>query len=86
MKIAREKCSASNIEYIQADDKTFLATEHYNVVFCNTVIHWIKDKKSLYKRIYDSLHPGGLFAFTTPDGGVPIPSIGEKLFDELLGP
>ena len=86
LKIAREKYSASNIEYIQADDNTFPVSEHYNVVFCNAVIHWIKDKKSLLKRVYDSLHPGGQFAFTTPDGGVPIPTIGKKLFDELLGP
>ena len=84
LKMAREKYSASNTEYIQADDKTFPAGQ-YDLVFCNAVIHWIGDKEGLYKCIYKNLHPRGRFAFTTPDGHLPIPVIGKKLFDELLG-
>ena len=86
LKIAREMYSDSNIEYFQADNKTFPVTEKYDLVYCNATIHWVKDKKSLYKRVYDSLRPGGRFAFTTPDGGLPIPAIGRKLFDKLIGP
>ena len=87
LKIAREKYSASNIEYIQADDQTFPSGQ-YDLVFSNIVIHWISDKEALFKRVYDNLRPGGRFAFTTPNGAgaqVP-PEIGKKLFDELLGP
>ena len=85
LKIAREKYSASNIEYIQADDKTF-PEDQYDVIFANAVVHWIHDKEGLHKRVYNNLCPGGCFAFTTPDGFFPIPAIGEKLFDELVRP
>ena len=86
LKVAREKYSANNIEYAQADDKTFPTARQYDLVFCNVAVHWISDKSGLYKRVYDCLRPGGRFAFTTPDGSLPIPTIGKKLFDELLGP
>ena len=86
LKVAREKYSASNIEYIQANDKTFPVTSQYDLVFCNATIHWISDKSGLFKHVYDNLHSGGWFAFTTPDGSLPMPAIGKKLFDELLGP
>ena len=46
LKIAREKHSARNIEYIQADDKTFPSGQ-YDVIFSNIVIHWIRQKGSL---------------------------------------
>ena len=62
LKIAREKHSASNIEYIQADDQTFPAGQ-YDLIFCNIVIHWISDKKTLLKRAYENLSLGGHFVF-----------------------
>ena len=86
LKVAREKYSASNIEYIQANDKTFPVTNQYDLVFCNATIHWISNKSGLFKCVYDNLHSGGRFAFTTPDGSLPMPAIGKKLFDDLLGP
>lgn len=49
-------------------------------------IHWISDKQALFERVYKNLRQGGRFAFTTPDGPLPIPEIGRKVFDELLGP
>ena len=85
LKIAREKYSASNIEYIQADDKTFPPGQ-YDLVFSNAVIHWISDKEGLHKCIYNSLRVGGRFAYTTPNGFFPHPAIGVKLFDELVRP
>ena len=85
LKIAREKYSASNIEYIQADDKTFPPGE-YDLIFSNIVIHWMSDKESLLKRVHETLHPQGCFAFTTSDGIYPVPNIGVKLFDVLIRP
>ena len=85
LKIAREKYSANNIEYIQADDKTFPAGQ-YDLIFCNVVIHWIPDKESLFKRVYMNLHPGAQFTFTTSDGEIAIPAIGRRFFDEVVGP
>ena len=85
LKIARETYPASNIEYIQADDKTFPPGQ-YDLVFSNIMIHWISDKKALMKRVYENIHPQGCFAFTTSDGVYPIPEIGEKIFDVLICP
>ena len=85
LKVAREQYPASNIEYIQADDQTFLAGQ-YDLIFSNIVIHWIHDKRALYKRVYENLRPGGCFVFTTANGFLPVPEIGKKLFNELVGP
>ena len=85
LKIAREKHSAPNIDFIQADDQSFPSGQ-YDVIFSNIVIHWISDKTALFRRVYDNLTPGGLFAFTTANGHLPIPEIGQKLFDTLVGP
>ena len=84
LKIAREKHSADNIEYIQAEDKTFPPGQ-YDLVFSNIVIHWINDKEALFKQVYQSLHPGGHFAITTANGIYPIPEIGKKVFNKLVG-
>ena len=85
LKIAREKYSASNIEYIEADSTTFPEAQ-YDIIFANIVIHWIKDKEALFKRVHQNLRPGGRFAFSTADGDLPVPLIGKKLFDELVSP
>ena len=85
LKIARENHSASNITYIQADDQTFPPGQ-YNIIFCNIVIHWIRDKKAAMKRIHENLCPGGCFAFTTSDGVLPVAEIGKKVFNKLVGP
>ena len=85
LKIARENHSASNITYIQADDQTFPQGQ-YDLIFCNIVIHWIRDKKAALERIYENLRPGGCFAFTTSDGVLPVPEIGKEVFNKLVGP
>ena len=82
LKIASEKHSAPNIDYIQADDQTFPSGQ-YDVIFSNIVIHWISDK-CYFRRVYDNLTPGGFFAFTTANGHLQIPEIGQKLFDTLV--
>ena len=85
LKIARENHSASNIEYIQADDNTFPQGQ-YDLIFCNIVIHWIRDKEAVLKRVYNNLRVGGCFAFTTANGNLPIPEIGTALFNQLVSP
>ena len=87
LKIARENHSASNIEYIQADDQTFPPGQ-YDVIFCNIVIHWISDseKKATMKRIHENLRQGGCFAFTTANGVLPVPKVGGKIFNKLVSP
>ena len=83
LKIAREKYSARNIEYIQADDEIF-SPGQYDLIFSNIVIHWIRDKEAVLKRVYKNLRIGDCFAFTTANGNLPIPEIGTVLFNQLL--
>ena len=85
LKIARERYSACNIEYIQADDQTFPPGQ-YDLIFSNIVIHWIGDKEAVLKQAYKNLRPGGCFAFTAANGYLPIPDIGTALFNQLVGP
>jgi ubiquinone/menaquinone biosynthesis C-methylase UbiE len=85
LKIAREKYSASNVEYIQADDKTFPPGQ-YDVIFSNRIeIHRISDKKALFSRVHQNLCPGGRFVFTTFDGEQTFPPVAQKIFN-LVSP
>lgn len=83
LSIAKKLYSASNIEYILADDMTFPSCQ-YDIIYCNAVIHWIHNKPALFKRVFDNLQHGGRFAFTTYDTPV-FPPIVEKLFS-LVSP
>ena len=85
LKIARESYFASNIEYIQADDKTFPPGQ-YDIIFSNIVIHWISDKEAALQQVYRNLCPGGCFAFTTASSNLPVPEIGKTLFSQLVSP
>ena len=78
LRLAKENYPASNIEYMQADDKTFPPGE-YDLVFANQVIHWVEDKEAALKRVYANLRAGGLFAFTTVD-----PARSEALASETV--
>ena len=80
LQIARENYSVSNIEYIEADDQTFPEGQ-YDLVFANTVIHWIQDKRALFEKVYKNLKVGGRFAFVTFDG---IPKVNHKLLGGCL--
>ena len=86
LQIARKNYSASNIEYIKADDKTFPEGQ-YDLIFANAVIHWIQDKRALFEKVYKNLKVGGRFAFVTPDG---VPNVNhgivKRLFGELVSP
>ena len=82
LKIAREKHSASNIDYIQADHQAFPEGQ-YDIIFSNIVINWISDKKALLKWVYESLSVGGRFAFTAH---MQFLKLEGSFFDNLVGP
>ena len=62
IQIAKEKKARPNIEYLVEDDQTFPRVS-YAVIFCNSVIHWIRNKEALFTRLYDKLAVGGQFCF-----------------------
>ena len=86
LKLAREKYARDNIDYVSGNDASF-PKGSYDLVFANHVIHWVPDKDALFKRVYQSLKPGGRFAFTTADGApAPWPPVANDCVRELFGP
>ena len=62
IQVATEKYSSENIVFMEGSSDNFPA-DQYDLVFSNYVLHWIKDKKSAFYNIYQSLRSGGRFAF-----------------------
>ena len=63
IQLAQYKYGAiSNLEFLEGNSEE-LPSGQYNFVFSNYVMHWIKDKESAIKCVYDSLQVGGRFAF-----------------------
>ena len=79
IKIAQEENAKDNISFIEACGETF-PEDQYDVVFSNHVLHWIKDKEPVFKRVYDNLCPGGKFAFII---GQSVPPMYEEVLDTL---
>ena len=65
LKIAKEKHSAPNIVYYEADAE-HLPGEDYDLMFLNFVLHWVKDKEPVFQQAQKILKQGGLFAFCSP--------------------
>lgn len=82
--IARKENARENIEYQIGDDKSF-PEDQYDLVFANAVLHWVKDKEELFKRVYANLCSGGVFAFTTNNGKPSFPPVITQLF-QLVHP
>lgn len=55
---------AANLRFMVGSDQTF-PEDQYDIIVATDVIHWIKGKEEMFKRIYDNLKPGGKFGFTT---------------------
>ena len=71
IKIAKEKYQQGNsLQYLEGNSKNF-PCGNYDIIFSNHVVHWIKDKRALFKRVCENLSPGGRFAFVvvTEEGG-----------------
>lgn len=86
LEVAREKYSASNIEYKEGTAESIPETsgiDSYDYIFSNFVLHWCKNKDQVFKEIYRVLKKGGKFGFMTgtptctdPAGGwIPAPSV-----------
>ena len=63
VKIASEQYGKSNV-VIQVGDSGDFPEDHYAIVFSNYVIHWIKDKGAVFKKVSQNMRPGGKFGFT----------------------
>jgi ubiquinone/menaquinone biosynthesis C-methylase UbiE len=65
LKIAREKYSANNIEFLEgAAEEPPL--QRFDIVFSNSVLHWCEDKDKVFKQVAKRLQDGGKFGFVIP--------------------
>jgi ubiquinone/menaquinone biosynthesis C-methylase UbiE len=65
LKIAKEKYSANNIEFLEgAAEEPPL--QNFDVVFSNSVLHWCEDKDKVFKQVAKRLQDGGKFGFVIP--------------------
>lgn len=55
----------------QAEDLSGFAAAHFDVVYLNSVFHWISDKAGVLGEIFRVLKPGGRIGLNTQDPGQP---------------
>lgn len=67
LKIAREKYSASNIEYLEGRGENIPGRD-YDIVYSNYVIHWSKQKDLIFRQVHKCLKKGGKFGFVAASG------------------
>ncbi len=68
--MSTESYARENLKFAVASDKDF-PEGNYDIVFSMSVIHWIEDKESTFRRVYQNLRPGGSFGFTAVNEHVP---------------
>ena len=66
IRVAQEKYSAGNLTFLKSSSEDY-PEDQYDLIFANYVLHWIKDKESLFENVQRNLKPGGRFAFTVPE-------------------
>ena len=72
LRIARRKYGAQpNLEFLDGSSESF-PRGPYDTVFSNHVMHWIKDKESAFRKVYENLRVGGKFAFVYGEKNSPI--------------
>ena len=62
LRLAKEKYSASNIEYLERSAED-IPGGSYDLVFSNHVLHWCNDIDLVFRQVASKLKTGGIFAF-----------------------
>ena len=65
VKFANKKYGTSNLEFLEGDSENF-PENHYDIVYSNYVLQWVKDKDTTFKKVSQNMRPGGKFGFTHP--------------------
>ena len=84
LKLAQDNYARDNIEYVSGNDAMY-PEGPYDLIFANQVVHWVKDKDALFKRVYQNLKPGGRFAFVTGNSAPEWPPAVNNCTAELFG-
>lgn len=68
IELARKKAGASFEPSVgRAEDLSAFASESFDVVYLNSVVHWLPDQLGVFRQIHRVLRPGGKVGFTTAD-------------------
>ena len=83
--VAKKNNARQNVEYVIANDQSFPG-EGYDLIVLNHVIHWIKDKRAAFNRIFSKLAPGGTLGVVTYDGTPTFPEAVSNGLSFLVSP
>ena len=75
IQIAKSKHTSENMTFVVGDGENF-PEDKYDLVFCAYVLHWIRNKEAVFKRVDKNLRPGGQFGFSA---GLEMPSTGQDI-------
>ena len=76
IKLAVEKYSdRDNLKFCKGSTYDFPQQE-YDVIFCNLVLHWVKDKDAAFANVHGNLRSGGRFSLVAVELMLP-------MFDEI---
>ena len=86
IRLAQEQYGTiSNLQFLVGSDEEF-PLGPYDFVYANYVVHWIKDKESVFLKVFENTIVGGKFAIRCADfDGRPFGQIASQL-EELLKP
>ena len=83
LKLAQESHKrVKNLTFSEGSASNFpgMASETYDIIFSNYVLHWVPDKEQAFKNMFSSLKPGGKIALQYNDH---IPTLNDHAYKEL---
>ena len=70
IKVARQNYSSmKNLQLLNKSSENF-PNSPYDAVFSNHVMHWIEDKESVFRKVFDNLKVNGKFAINCSGGNI----------------
>ncbi len=86
IKLAKERFANSGIDFYTMPAAEVEVLGKFDVIFCNSVFHWLSHHQSLLKMGYNILNAGGVFALQTPSTPRWCPFINDALDFTLQAP
>ena len=74
IKLAQDSYSEiQNLSFVEGSASNFpgIGSASYDIIFSNYVIHWIPDKRQIFRNMYESLKAGGKIAIQYVDHDYP---------------
>lgn len=78
---AKEKNTAKNLCYLEVSAEN-IPGANYDMVYSNSVLHWVKDKDSLFQEVGKCLKSGGTFGFLCSTSSEMMDTVNEETHSE----